>query len=148
VKSAPDNNRWTQDLWKSRNQIGDVLYAQSNCGEPRLSDAAARRHAPGDTVLVRAAAVGMGLLLVQWAKHLARVIGTISLENRSGETGLRSLRFLASRPLTQTFRSYVEQRNNENPENRRSNHAAEHRGTHRLARDGPGPLRNNQGQQS
>jgi len=34
---------------------------------------------PGDIVLVHAAAGGVGLLLVQWAKHLgARVIGTVS----------------------------------------------------------------------
>lgn len=34
---------------------------------------------PGQTVLIHAAAGGMGLLLVQWAKHLgARVIGTVS----------------------------------------------------------------------
>jgi NADPH:quinone reductase-like Zn-dependent oxidoreductase len=34
---------------------------------------------PGDTVLIHAAAGGLGLLLVQWAKHLgARVIGTVS----------------------------------------------------------------------
>lgn len=33
----------------------------------------------GDTILVHAAAGGMGLLLTQWAKHLgARVIGTVS----------------------------------------------------------------------
>jgi NADPH2:quinone reductase len=36
---------------------------------------------PGMTVLVHAAAGGMGLLLVQWAKHLgARVLGTVSTE--------------------------------------------------------------------
>jgi NADPH2:quinone reductase len=34
---------------------------------------------PGDTVLIHAAAGGVGLLLTQWAKHLgARVIGTVS----------------------------------------------------------------------
>lgn len=34
---------------------------------------------PGDTVLIHAAAGGMGLLLVQWAKHMkARVLGTVS----------------------------------------------------------------------
>jgi NADPH:quinone reductase len=38
----------------------------------------------GDTVLIHAAAGGMGLLLVQWAKHLgARVIGTVSTEEKS-----------------------------------------------------------------
>ncbi len=37
----------------------------------------------GDTVLIHAAAGGMGLLLVQWAKHLgARVIGTVSTEGK------------------------------------------------------------------
>jgi NADPH:quinone reductase len=38
----------------------------------------------GDAVLVHAAAGGMGLLLVQWAKHLgARVIGTVSNEAKA-----------------------------------------------------------------
>ncbi len=39
---------------------------------------------PGDTVLVHAAAGGVGLLLVQWLKHLgARVIGTVSTEEKA-----------------------------------------------------------------
>jgi NADPH:quinone reductase len=39
---------------------------------------------PGDIVLIHAAAGGMGLLLVQWAKHLgARVIGTASTEQKA-----------------------------------------------------------------
>jgi NADPH2:quinone reductase len=38
----------------------------------------------GDTVLVHAAAGGVGLLLVQWAKHLgARVLGTVSTEEKA-----------------------------------------------------------------
>jgi NADPH:quinone reductase len=38
----------------------------------------------GDTVLVHAAAGGVGLLLCQWAKHLgARVIGTVSTEDKA-----------------------------------------------------------------
>ena len=38
---------------------------------------------PGVTVLVHAAAGGMGLVLVQWLKHLgARVIGTVSTEEK------------------------------------------------------------------
>ncbi len=38
----------------------------------------------GDTVLIHAAAGGMGLLLVQWAKHLgARVIGTVSTQEKA-----------------------------------------------------------------
>jgi NADPH2:quinone reductase len=38
---------------------------------------------PGDTILVHAAAGGVGLLLCQWAKHLgARVIGTVSNERK------------------------------------------------------------------
>src|SRR5262249_38442988 len=38
----------------------------------------------GDTVLIHAAAGGLGLLLVQWAKHLgARVIGTVSTEAKT-----------------------------------------------------------------
>jgi NADPH2:quinone reductase len=39
---------------------------------------------PSDTVLFHAAAGGLGLLLVQWAKHLgARVIGTVSTEAKA-----------------------------------------------------------------
>lgn len=39
---------------------------------------------PGDNVLIHAAAGGMGLLLVQWAKRLqARVIGTVSSEAKA-----------------------------------------------------------------
>lgn len=39
---------------------------------------------PGDTVLIHAAAGGMGLLLVQWAKRLgARVIGTTSTQEKA-----------------------------------------------------------------
>jgi NADPH2:quinone reductase len=38
----------------------------------------------GDTVLIHAAAGGMGLLVVQWAKHLgANVIGTVSTEEKA-----------------------------------------------------------------
>jgi len=38
----------------------------------------------GDTVLIHAAAGGMGLLLVQWAKHLgAEVFGTVSTEEKA-----------------------------------------------------------------
>ena len=43
-----------------------------------------RRLKRGDTVLIHAAAGGMGLLLVQWARHLgARVIGTVSTEEKA-----------------------------------------------------------------
>ena len=43
-----------------------------------------RKLKPGDVVLIHAAAGGMGLLLVQWAKHLgARVIGTVSTEEKA-----------------------------------------------------------------
>lgn len=43
-----------------------------------------RRPRPGETVLIHAAAGGMGLLLVQWVKHLgARVIGTVSTEEKA-----------------------------------------------------------------
>lgn len=43
-----------------------------------------RKVKPGDIVLVHAAAGGMGLLLVQWARHLgARVIGTVSSEEKA-----------------------------------------------------------------
>jgi NADPH2:quinone reductase len=39
---------------------------------------------PGETTLIHAAAGGMGLLLVQWAKHLgARVFGTVSTEEKA-----------------------------------------------------------------
>jgi NADPH:quinone reductase len=39
---------------------------------------------PGDVVLIHAAAGGMGLLLVQWAKHLgAKVFGTVSTEEKA-----------------------------------------------------------------
>jgi NADPH2:quinone reductase len=51
-----------------------------------------RKPKPGDTVLVHAAAGGVGLLLVQWAKHLgATVIGTVSREEKgavAGEAGV------------------------------------------------------------
>jgi len=43
-----------------------------------------RRIRPGETVLIHAAAGGMGLLLVQWAKHLgATVLGTVSTEQKA-----------------------------------------------------------------
>ena len=43
-----------------------------------------RKPIPGETVLIHAAAGGVGLLLVQWAKHLgARVIGTVSSEEKA-----------------------------------------------------------------
>lgn len=43
-----------------------------------------RKIKPHDTVLIHAAAGGMGLLLVQWAKHLgARVFGTVSTEEKA-----------------------------------------------------------------
>lgn len=43
-----------------------------------------RKIKKGDTVLIHAAAGGMGLLLVQWAKHLgARVLGTVSTEEKA-----------------------------------------------------------------
>ncbi len=39
---------------------------------------------PGETVLIHAAAGGMGGLLVQWAKHIgARVIGTVSSQEKA-----------------------------------------------------------------
>ena len=43
-----------------------------------------RRPKPADTVLIHAAAGGVGRLLVQWAKHLgAMVIGTVSTEEKA-----------------------------------------------------------------
>lgn len=39
---------------------------------------------PGDTILIHAAAGGVGLLVCQWAKHLgARVIGTVSSDEKA-----------------------------------------------------------------
>ena len=41
---------------------------------------------PGDTILVHAAAGGMGLILCQWGKHLgATVIGTVSTEEKAAQ---------------------------------------------------------------
>jgi NADPH2:quinone reductase len=43
-----------------------------------------RKIKTGDTVLIHAAAGGMGLLLVQWAKHLgAKVLGTVSTHEKA-----------------------------------------------------------------
>lgn len=43
-----------------------------------------RKIKPNDVVLIHAAAGGMGLLLVQWAKHLgAKVIGTVSTDEKA-----------------------------------------------------------------
>lgn len=43
-----------------------------------------RQIKPNDIILIHAAAGGMGLLLVQWAKHLgARVLGTVSTEEKA-----------------------------------------------------------------
>lgn len=43
-----------------------------------------RKIKPNDVVLIHAAAGGMGLLLVQWAKHLgARVLGTVSSDEKA-----------------------------------------------------------------
>ncbi|MFE7835587.1 quinone oxidoreductase family protein [Streptomyces sp. NPDC057474] len=43
-----------------------------------------RKPREGDVVLIHAAAGGVGLLLVQWARHLgARVIGTVSTEEKA-----------------------------------------------------------------
>jgi len=43
-----------------------------------------RKPKSGETVLIHAAAGGMGLLLVQWARHLgAHVIGTVSTEEKA-----------------------------------------------------------------
>lgn len=61
---------------------------------------------PGDTILIHAAAGGMGLLLVQWAKHLgARVIGTVSTEEKAAaakEAG-------ANETIIYTKQDFVEQ---------------------------------------
>src|SRR5262249_12463206 len=40
--------------------------------------------APGDTILIHAAAGGLGLIMCQWAKHLgATVIGTVSSDEKA-----------------------------------------------------------------
>jgi NADPH:quinone reductase len=42
------------------------------------------RPKPGDTILIHAAASGVGLILTQWAKHLgARVIGTVGARDKA-----------------------------------------------------------------
>jgi len=46
-------------------------------------------------------------------------------------------------PSTQAVRGDVEQRNEEDPENGRGDHAAENRRAHRVARCRPGPLSDN-----
>lgn len=66
--------------------IGDELAAsimlKGMTAQYLLHDTAPVR--PGDTVLVHAAAGGVGLLLCQWAKHLGcRVIGTVSTEEKA-----------------------------------------------------------------
>src|SRR5262249_40643225 len=55
-----------------------------------------------------------------------------------------SLPFPPRGPPAQTFRGDVEQRNDEDPEERRSEHAAEHRRAHRLAGDGAGAFGDDQ----
>src|SRR6476646_10300192 len=55
---------------------------------------------------------------------------------------------LCRRPSAQTFRGDVEQWNDEDPEYRRSDHAAEHRRAHRTARQRPGSACKDQGYQA
>jgi NADPH2:quinone reductase len=64
---------------------------------------------PGDVVLIHAAAGGMGLLLVQWARHLgARVTGTVSTEEKAKvarAAGANDLIFYTQRDFaTETMR--------------------------------------------
>ncbi len=60
----------------------------------------------GDTVLIHAAAGGMGLLLVQWAKHLgAEVFGTVSTE----EKAKRAKEAGADHVILYTERDFVEE---------------------------------------
>jgi len=60
----------------------------------------------GDTVLIHAAAGGMGLLLVQWAKHLgAEVFGTVS----SQEKAKRAKQAGADHVILYTERDFVEE---------------------------------------
>lgn len=61
---------------------GAAFPAQGTTAHYLLHDF--RKIKPGDVVLIHAAAGGLGLILVQWAKGLgARVIGTVSTEEKA-----------------------------------------------------------------
>lgn len=65
-----------------------------------------RKIKPNDTILIHAAAGGMGLLLVQWAKHLgAKVIGTVS----TGEKAKKAKEMGADEVIIYTKVDFVEE---------------------------------------
>ncbi len=68
-----------------------------------------RKPKPGDVVLIHAAAGGMGLLLVQWARHLgARVIGTVSTEEKAKaarEAGASDIIFYTKQNFAEEIKS-------------------------------------------
>jgi NADPH2:quinone reductase len=60
---------------------------------------------PGDTILVQAAAGGMGLILCQWAKALgATVVGTVSTEEKAEAARLAGCDY----PVVRSRQSFVE----------------------------------------
>lgn len=73
-------------LFKLPDDISDEIAAAAllkACTVEFLVERCARVHS-GQDVLVHAAAGGVGLLLVQWLKHIgARVIGTVSTEEKA-----------------------------------------------------------------
>jgi len=76
----------TQTLVKLPDEVDDRTAAAvllKGCTAEFIVERCAKVQA-GDTVLVHAAAGGVGLLLVQWLKHIgARVIGTTSSEEKA-----------------------------------------------------------------
>jgi NADPH2:quinone reductase len=63
------------------------------------------RVGPGDTILVHAAAGGVGLILCQWAKHLgATVIGTVSSDAKAEVARAHG----CDHPIVYTRESFVE----------------------------------------
>lgn len=83
---ASERNVAASALFKLPDDISDELAAAAllkGCTAEFLADRAARI-APGDWVLVHAAAGGVGLILVQWLKARgARVIGTVGDEAKA-----------------------------------------------------------------
>jgi NADPH2:quinone reductase len=60
---------------------------------------------PGETVLIHAAAGGMGLILCQWAKHLgALVMGTVSSDEKAARAGAHG----CDHAIVYTRRDFVE----------------------------------------
>lgn len=83
---ATGRNLPASTLFKLPDDVSDELAAAAllkGCTAEFLADRAARI-APGDWVLVHAAAGGVGLILVQWLKARgARVIGTVSTDDKA-----------------------------------------------------------------